>query len=311
LIPLVVIVGPTAAGKSALALALSRLLPVEIVSADSRQIYRYMDIGTAKPSLVDRVTAPHHLVDIVTPDQPYTVADYQRQAGEAIAGAAARGRLPLLVGGTGLYIRAVTEGLSIPTVPPNPGIRASLESRATEQGLPALMAELEALDPSMATTIDRNNPRRVIRALEVCLVTGQPYSSQREKHSPPYRILLLGVTRDRPDLYAMIDRRIEQMISEGLAAEVQHLLDMGYDFALPAMSSIGYRQIGEFIRGEISLPLAIQRIKYATHRYARQQHTWFRLDDPAIHWLNLSTEDNDSAINRAIVLMGSFLYQSI
>lgn len=284
--PLIAIVGPTAAGKTALSIQLALALDGEIVSADSRQIYRGMDIGTAKASPAERALVPHHLLDLVSPAEALSVAEYQRLAYAAIADIHRRGRLPFLVGGTGQYVRAVIGGWSIPAVPPQPELRAELEAFAKAEGAAALHARLAALDPVAAARIDYRNIRRVIRALEVCTVTGRPISELQRKSPPPYRVFQLGVTRPRHELYARIDARVDQMIAQGLVAEVEALAAAGFGWDLPAMTGLGYRQIGQYLRGEISLAEAIARIKKETRRFVRQQYNWFRLDDPSIHWIN-------------------------
>jgi tRNA dimethylallyltransferase len=284
--PLIVVVGPTAAGKTALSIQLAMALEGEIVSADSRQIYQGMDIGTAKASPAERVLVPHHLLDLVTPAEVLSVAEYQRLAYAAIADIHRRGRLPFLVGGTGQYVRAVIGGWTIPAVPPQPALRAQLEALARTEGAAALHARLAALDPVAAARIDHRNIRRVIRALEVCMVTGRPISELQHKSPPPYRIFQLGVTRPRQELYARIDARVDQMIAQGLVAEVERLAAAGFGWDLPAMTGLGYRQIGQYLRGEISLDEAVTRIKKETRRLVRQQYNWFRLDDPAIYWIN-------------------------
>ena len=284
--PLVVIVGPTAAGKTALSLELAEATGGEIVSADSRQIYRGMDIGTAKATAGERARAPHHLLDVVTPDQVLSLAEYQDLAYAAIVGIHARGRLPLLVGGTGQYIRAVIEGWSIPEVAPQPELRADLELQARTDGSAALHGWLAALDPTAAARIDYRNVRRVIRALEVCLVTGQPITKLQRKNPPPYDILQIGVTRPRPELYARIDARVHRMLEAGLVDEVRRLADAGHDWELPALTGLGYRQIGEYLRGEVTLDEAIARIKKGTRRFVQQQYNWFGLEDPAIRWVD-------------------------
>jgi len=287
--PLIVIVGPTAAGKTALSIALAEALDGEIVSADSRQIYRGMDIGTAKATPAERGCVPHHLLDIVNPDQALTLAEYQRMAYAALADIVARGRLPFLVGGTGQYIRALVEGWRIPAVAPRPELRAELAAEAERIGAAGLHARLAELDPVAAGRIDYRNVRRVIRALEVHLATGQPISELQRKTSPPYRILQIGVTRPRPELYDRIDARVDQMIAEGLVDEVQRLVAAGYAWDLPAMTGLGYRQIGQYLRGELALSQAIALIKRQTRRFVRQQCTWFRGDDPAIRWVDPGT----------------------
>jgi tRNA dimethylallyltransferase len=284
---LVVIVGPTAAGKTALSIDLAEAAGGEIVSADSRQIYRGMDIGTAKVTAAERTRVPHHLLDIMTPDQVLSLAEYQALAYAAIADIHARGRLPFLVGGTGQYIQAVVEGWSIPAVAPQPELRAQLEAKASAEGAEALHGWLAALDPTAATRIDYRTGRRVIRALEVCLVTGQPITELQRKTPPPFDILQIGVTRPRPELYARIDARVDQMMAAGLLDEVRGLDAAGYAWELPAMTGLGYRQIGEYVRAEVTLDEAIVRIKKGTRRLVQQQYNWFRLTDPSIHWVDL------------------------
>ena len=283
---LVVIVGPTAAGKTAMSIELAEAAGGEIVSADSRQIYRGMDIGTAKVTAAERARVPHRLLDVVTPDQVLSLAQYQALAYVAIADIHARGRLPFLVGGTGQYIQAVIEGWSIPAVAPHPELRAELEAKASAEGAEALHGWLAALDSAAAARIDYRNVRRVIRALEVCLVTGHPITELQRKNPPPYDILLIGVTRPKPELYARIDARVDQMMAAGLLDEVRRLDAAGYAWELPAMTGLGYRQIGEYLRAEVSLDEAIARIKQGTRRFVQQQYNWFRLTDPVIRWVD-------------------------
>ncbi len=302
LIPLLVITGPTATGKTSLAIALALRLHGEIVSADSRQIYQGMDIGTAKPTPEQRALVPHHLLDIITPDMSYTLAEYQADAQTAIAAIHQRG-LPLLVGGTGLYIRAVVDNLAIPEVAPQWDLRRKLEEQARREGAASLHARLAALDPIGAARIDPSNIRRVIRALEVCLVTGRPFSEQQGARPSPYRSLLLGLTCNRSRLYQRADRRVDEMIAHGLVDEVRRLVAAGYDWNLPAMTSLGYGEIGAYLRGETSLDEAIERLKLNTHSYIRRQYTWFR-PDPRIHWLDIETPDLEA---RALALIEPWL----
>ena len=284
--PLVVaLVGPTATGKTALAIALAQRLRAvapavacEAVAADSRQIYRLMDIATAKPTPAERGLLPHHLIDVVWPNENYTLAQYQRDAQAAIAMLHAQGTLPLLVGGTGLYVRAVVDGLAIPEVAPHPALRAELEAQAAIAGAASLHQRLAVLDPVAAASIAPPNLRRVIRALEVCLVTGQPFSAQQGSRPTPYRTLLIGLNMDRAALYARADGRIDAMLAAGLVDETRELVARGYGWELPAMSSLGYREIGAYLRGEITLAEATERFKLATHAYIRRQFTWFRRD---------------------------------
>ena len=299
---LVVIVGPTAAGKTALSIELAEAVGGEIVSADSRQIYRGMDIGTAKATADEQTRVPHHLLDVVEPDQVLTLAEYQRMAYDTIANIHARGRLPILVGGTGQYVQAVVEGWSIPAVAPQPELRAELEAKASAEGAEALHGWLAVLDPTAAARIDYRNVRRVIRALEVCLVTGQPITELQRKNPPPFDILQIGVTRPRPELYARIDARVDQMMADGLLAEVCRLAAAGHAWDLPAMTGLGYRQIGEYLRSEVSLDEAIARIKKGTRRFVQQQYNWFRLTDPAIRWIDPAVVSMMEVIGMASVL---------
>jgi tRNA dimethylallyltransferase len=256
-----------------------------VVSADSRQIYRLMDVATAKPSPAERARLPHHLIDVVWPDESYTLAQYQRDATAAIADIHARGGLPLLAGGTGLYVRAVVDGLAIPAVAPQPELRAELEAEAAAQGPRALHARLAALDPVTAARIDPNNVRRLVRAIEVCLVTGRTFSEQQGARPTPFRPVLLGMTVERGALYARADARIQTMLAAGLEEETRGLVERGYDWGLPSMSSLGYREIGAYLRGEVALDEAITRFEVATHAYIRRQLTWFR-PDARIAWLD-------------------------
>ncbi len=301
--PLVAIVGPTAVGKTALALALAPRWRGEVVSADSRQVYRYMDIGTAKATPAERRAVPHHLIDVVDPDEPYTLADYQRDAYAAIDAIHARGGLPLLVGGTGLYVRAALGGFAIPHVAPAAEVRHRLEEYARRHGGDALYERLRAVDPEAAARIDPRNVRRAVRALEVFEVTGQRFSALQARRPPPWRVLQLGLTVERAELYRRIDARVDWQIEHGLVAETEGLLARGYGCDLPAMSGLGYRQICMCLRGEVSLAEAITLIKTRTHRFARQQYTWFRLDDPAIVWLSADGE----AVQHAGELVEAFL----
>jgi tRNA dimethylallyltransferase len=296
--PLIVLLGPTAVGKTELSLALCEQFHGEIISADSRQIYRGMDIGTAKPTPAERMRAPHHLIDIRAPDETLTVAEYQALAYTAIDDIHQRGRLPILVGGTALYIRAIIHGLRVPEVPPNPALRTELETLAATQGAPALFARLQVLDPKTAAVIDRHNPRRLVRALEIVLSTGQSKVDLERAIPPPYRILCIGLDRPRPALYARIDQRVDHMIAQGLVEETRQLLAAGYRPPLPAVTSLGYREIIAYLAGEVTLAEAVARIKTETHRYARYQYTAFR-KLPDIHWFDLE-QTSVSEIAQAI-----------
>ena len=283
---LIVIVGPTAVGKTRLALRLAQEFDGEIVSADSRQVYRGMDIGTAKPTLEERRRVPHHLIDVVAPDETFTLAQYQELAYEAIDDVLARNKVPFLVGGTGQYVRAAVEGWGIPRVPPKEGLRAELYRQAEIEGEEALHARLREVDPVAAQRIDPCNVRRVVRALEVYLETGQPISELQRKKPPPFRILQIGLTMERQELYRRIDERVDRMIEEGLVEEVRGLVELGYSYDLPSMSGLGYQQIGMYLRGQVNLEEAIQLIKHHTRRFVRHQYNWFRLNDESIRWFD-------------------------
>lgn len=276
MIPLLAIVGPTAVGKTALSLHLARLCDGEIVSADSRQVYRGMDIGAAKPTPAERAAVPHHLIDVVDPDEDFSLALYQDMATAAITDIAARGKSPLLVGGTGQYLAAVLQGWQLPRVAPRPDIRAALERQAADLGAEALYARLKAVDPVAAARILPGNVRRIIRALEVYEVTGKPISEQRSMQPPPYRITTIWLTLPAPVLYDRIDARVDTMMAAGLLDEVRSLLERGYHWDLPAMSGLGYREFRPYFEGRATLEEAVARLKYDTHAFARRQPAWFR-----------------------------------
>jgi tRNA dimethylallyltransferase len=273
---LIAIFGPTAAGKSALAISVSEELGGEIVSADSRQVYRYMDIGTDKPGTEEQARIPHHMIDLVDPDESFTLALYQEQAYVAIDDILSRGRLPVLVGGTPLYINSVIEGWNIPRVEPDLILRAALEAEALMNGPATLYSRLKEIDPQAARNILPTNSRRIIRALEVIKQTGQAISAQQTKQPPPYNILPIRLECERSVLYKRIDDRVDNYIARGLVEEVEALHSMGYSFDLPSMSGIGYRQIGDYLQGLATLADAIQRTKWDTHAFVRHQGNWFR-----------------------------------
>jgi len=285
---LLVIVGPTAVGKTSLSLHLAQALDGEVVSADSRLFYRGMDIGTAKPTAEEQSRAPHHLIDIADPDETVGLAEFCEQAYGAIDDIHARDRLPLLVGGTGQYVRAVVEGWRIPRVPPDYDLRAELEAQAERAGPDALHARLARLDPVAARRIHPHNVRRVVRALEVCMVTERPISEQQGKRPPPHRILQIGLTMERETLYARADRRVEAMMVAGLEDEVRRLVEAGYGWELPAMSGLGYVQFRHYFEGQATLEEVVVEIKHATHRFIRRQYNWFRPSDPAIRWFDVT-----------------------
>lgn len=284
--PLVILVGPTAVGKTELSIRLAQRLDAEIVSADSRLFYRGMDIGTAKPSAAERGGVPHHLVDIANPDQVLSLAVFQQLAATVIAEIHARGRLPILVGGTGQYIRAVVEGWSGPQVPPSPALRQALEAWAQEITPFGLHQRLQMLDPEAGAAIDYQNVRRTVRALEVILSSGMKFSDQRQAGRPLYRTITIGLTRPRPELYARIDARIDAMLAAGFVAEVHDLLAQGYGLESSALSAIGYREIAAYLLGWCSQEEAVTQIKHKTRVFVRRQANWFKSDDPLIHWFD-------------------------
>jgi tRNA dimethylallyltransferase len=272
---LVVVLGPTACGKSALGIALAQRFNGEIVSADSRQVYRGLDIGTAKVTREEQELVPHHLLDIADPREVYTVAQFQRDAIAAINDILQRGHQPFLVGGSPHYIQAVVDNLEIPHIAPQPELRAQLEARPLDE----LLAQLAALDPQSAATIDRKNPRRVIRALEVCLVSGIPYSQQRRVADPLYRCLLLGIEWPREVLYQRIDARVDERMRQGMVQEVQGLLEQGVSHERLEALGLEYRFTSRWLRGEFkSEDEMVERLKYAIHDFTRRQMTWFRKD---------------------------------
>ncbi len=283
---IIAVVGPTAVGKSQLALYLAQRFNGEIVNADSRQVYRHMDIGTAKPSVQERRLIPHHIIDVVDPDEPFNLAIYDQLAVTAVADIQQRNKIPFLVGGSGMYIWSLIEGWRIPTVAPDFQLRHSLELRAEEQGVSGLFQELQRVDPVAAAKVMPTNLRRIVRALEVYLISGKPISEVWHRQPPEFPILIIGLTLQRERLYQRIDLRVDEMIKQGLVEEVKRLLDKGYGLHLPAMSGIGYKQIGMFLQGRLSLEDAVQQIKWQTHRFVRHQYAWFRISDPRIHWFN-------------------------
>lgn len=281
---LVAVVGPTAAGKSALALALAQRFGGEIVNADSRQIYRGMDVGTAKPSPETRALLPHHLYDIADPADAYSLALYRRDALSALDDIWSRGEFAWLVGGTGQYVWALLEAWQVPDVPPQGERRAELAALAEREGVETLHARLRAVDPEAADRIDARNVRRVIRALEVHEVTGRPITDWQTKGVPDFDFRVLGARCEEQELIWRINRRTEAMFAGGLVEETQALLDAGVPPDASALSSIGYAEAVRELRGDITREKAIELTKRATKRLARRQRQWFRPQDPRIAW---------------------------
>lgn len=289
--PLILIIGPTAVGKTELAIRLAKALNGEIVSADSRLFYRGMDIGTAKPTREEMQSIPHHLIDIANPDETLSLTVFQQMAAEIIADIHARGKLPFLVGGTGQYIRAVTEGWKPPEATPNEVLRSILEKTAGELGGYWLHDRLKILDEDAAKNIDARNIRRTIRALEVILTTGRKFSTQRGSGGSPYNLISIGLTRPRAELYQRVDERIENMFSNGLLREVKDLLRQGYSPTLPSMSAIGYRECIRVVHAEWSVEQAKAEMRRLTRVFIRRQANWFKESDSAIHWFHPDEEN--------------------
>ena len=301
---LVFVVGPTAAGKTALAIALAERFGGEIINADSRQVYRGMDIGTAKPTPAELARAPHHLIDTRNPDETWSLGEFTEAASALIGDITGRGRMPIVAGGTGQYARALLQGWQAPDVPPDPALRADLLARAEAGQGSALHAELAERDPQAAAAIDPRNVRRVVRALEVVTLTGWPFSEQRRRGDLAFRPLVLGLAVERGRLYARIDERVEAMFAAGLVEEVRGLLARGYLCDLPALSSIGYAEVCGLLAGALTLAETIARTKTATHRLVRRQAAWFRSADPTIHWLDAN---EGPPVEQATALVRDFL----
>lgn len=302
-IPLVILLGATAVGKTEISIEYAQAMNAEIVSADSRLFYRGMDIGTAKPTAEQLETVPHHMIDVVDPGETWSLAIFRRMADEAIVGIHKRGRLAILVGGTGQYMRAVAEGWGIPEVKPNLELRDTIEKWAAEIGPEGLHARLAAIDGEAAKKMDSRNLRRIVRALEVLFTTGSKFSDQRLSGESPYRILQFGLRRPREEIYLRIDERVDGMLSAGFVDEVRSLLADGYSPDLPSFSAIGYRQISDYVLDKVSLDEAVAEIKRLSRNYVRRQGNWFKEDDPRINWIEAEPE----SVKVMVELTRSFL----
>ena len=283
-----IIVGPTGVGKTEVALRLAEVLGAEIISADSRQIYKLMDIGTAKPTPEQRSRVRHHFIDLLYPDQDYSAGEFGRQARARIRALLARGKIPIVVGGSGLYIRALVDGFSAPQVADRE-VREQLRHQAQTRGLDALYRELCRVDPESARRLHPHDRQRILRALEVYRITGRPLSQlwgEASPEPPDFHPLFFGLTRERRELYAHIERRVDHMIAQGLVEEVKSLKERGYHRGLNSMQTVGYREIFAYLEGECELAEAIHLIKRNTRHYAKRQLTWFGRDS-RIEWLNL------------------------
>jgi tRNA dimethylallyltransferase len=282
----VAVVGPTAAGKSAVALEMALRTKGEIISADARQVYRYMDIGTAKPSAMDRSRVPHHLVDILEPNADYNAGRFAEDARSAMRDVLARGRLPVMVGGSGLYLRAALDGLFYGPHA-DPGFRTRLEALFAERGEAALREELRAVDPGTEARIERGKPRRLIRALEVHALTGVPLSEhhRRQDRVVEFDVRWMGIMPSREELYRRIDLRVISMVEQGLVGEVRGLIARGFDRRMNALNTVGYREVFDMLEGVTDESTIVRRIQDHTRQYAKRQMTWFRADG-RIRWLD-------------------------
>ncbi len=286
-LPIVLVAGPTGVGKTTFAIDLARLLGTEIVNADSMQVYRHMDIGTAKPTREEQSIVRHHLIDVVNPDEPFDAARYLELAAPIIESLHRAGKIPVVVGGTGLYMKILIGGIC-PGAPGSPAVREQLLVEEKDKGLGALHSELLAVDPPLGKRFHPNDRQRILRALEVFRATGEPLSRRQEEHrfgQTLFRTVKVFLYRERGDVYDRIDRRVDAMIGEGFVKEVAGLLKMGFGPGLKPMQSLGYRQIVGHLMGETALEDAIYRIKRETRRYAKRQMTWFRAD-PEFKWFD-------------------------
>ena len=300
--------GPTGVGKTALAVALAERFRGEVISADSRQVYRQMDIGTGKPSAAEQRLAPHHLLDLLDPTESFDLANFLALAHAAIDKVKGRGGLPLVTGGTGQYIWALYEGWQVPPAAPNAEFRRSKQLEADRIGPQALHQELAAVDPVRAAQIDPRNVRRVIRALEILHFTQRIPSEYGGRAEGPSDAPVLGLNLDREELYRRIDLRVDQMMSRGFLAEVERLAARGLTFEKGALASPGYRELGQYLSGELTLDEAVLRTKSQTHGLARGQYGWFKPSDPRITWLDAAAPD---LVEQAAVPVEAFLTRPI
>ncbi|MHB8171104.1 MAG: tRNA (adenosine(37)-N6)-dimethylallyltransferase MiaA [Thermincolia bacterium] len=300
--PLIIIVGPTAVGKTAVSIEVAKIINGEIISGDSMQVYKNMDIGTAKPTMEERQGIPHHMIDILEPDEDYSVAAFQRMTEHLIPEIVGRGLLPILAGGTGLYVRSVTDHYNFTEFSVDHEYRNQLEQQAKEKGNQYLLDRLAQLDPPTAARLHVNDLRRIIRALEVYQFTGQSISSYQDAHQnpePKYNLAMFGLTMDRQELYSRIDLRVDLMVEQGLVDEVGELLNRGYSPDLTGMQGLGYKEIIAYLQGQYDLDEAIRLIKRDTRHFAKRQLTWFKREQ-RIHWLKLEKEQNIAEIANEI-----------
>jgi tRNA dimethylallyltransferase len=282
---LIILLGPTASGKTGLAIQLAQALNTEIVSADSRYLYKELNIGTAKPTQDELAQVRHHLINCTILDQPWSIGEYKTEAEKLIQRLNDEGKIPILSGGTGQYIRAIRQNWQIPELEADDCMRTVIEGIGKEIGFEKLHDNLRVIDPEAASFIDFRNHRRTVRALEVIFKTGVRFSQIRSKETSPYDSLIIGLEWERKELYERIDSRIEQMLQEGFIEEVRQLIENGYKNALLKMGVIGYSELIAFLDGQTSLEEAVVLIKRNTRKYVRRQVNWFKPTDPEIHWL--------------------------
>jgi tRNA dimethylallyltransferase len=288
-----VIVGPTAVGKTELSIRLAKRFDAEIISADSRLVYKGMDIGTAKPSVEEKKQVPHHMIDLANPDEEWSLSLYQKEVARIIKEVLSGGKLPIVVGGTGQYIRSMIEGWVIPEVQPNLSMRGALEKWAVSIGPLELHRKLKIIDPIGANSIDPTNLRRTIRALEVIFTSGHLFSSAKERTDPAFDFKVIGLTRTRDELYKKVDDRIESMFKNGFVAEVEELITKGYPSSLPSTSAIGYAEVMKMLNGGLSLEEVKVLMKRRTRQFIRRQTNWFKPTDPIIEWFQMTPDPLD------------------
>ncbi|MFD1954797.1 tRNA (adenosine(37)-N6)-dimethylallyltransferase MiaA [Paenibacillus thailandensis] len=305
--PLLVLVGPTAVGKTKLSIELAKAWNAEIISGDSMQVYRGMDIGTAKITPEEQQGIPHHLIDICDPDTPFSVADFQERCNEAIAGIHARGKLPFIVGGTGLYVESVCYGYEFADYGSDEAFREEQHRYAEQYGAEALHRRLAEVDPASAEKLHPNDRRRIIRALEVYHLTGETLSSQtaKQRKVSPYELCIIGLTMEREELYRRIERRVDLMMEQGLVDEVRRLINGGTPPHAVAMQGLGYKEIASYLRGECTLEAAVELLKRDTRRFAKRQLSWFRhMSD--IHWIDAGANFNNNLAAIHGIIEGKF-----
>ena len=308
LLGVVSVIGATATGKTSLGIEIAQRFNGEIVNADSRLFYRGMDIGTAKPDEAERLGITHHLVDILDPRQTYSLSEFLKDAGDAILKISGRGKLPILVGGSGQYIWGLLEGWEVPNIPPNPALREELEIQLRNEGLKALQARLYATGARSVEKVEILNPRRLIRAIERAVVTGDAMGGSSKSAEPPYDALVIGLSAPRDLLHARVERRVDGMFVAGWREEVERLMERGVNRDMPSMSAIGYRQLIDHIEGRTDEAKTRAEILIGTHRLIGAQNNWFKAGDERISWLQITDVDH---VDKAIELVSNWLSERV